>query len=118
MSESIEQMKRRLEFLVNERRRKHTEYEELRKQGKTTGISGILHALTGDAQTTLLQQQQIINRMNDINSQVRRLNFEIETLEAEIRKSEEGKRNCSSCGKDISRFPTDIEHCPYCGSKL
>ena len=133
MSESTEQMKRRLEFLVNERKQKYAEIQELGKQGKTTSISGILHALTGDASTSLLHQQQIINRMEDINSQIRRLDFEIDTLKAEISKSEpltyeqpgfkagvtfSSRRSCSSCGKDISQFPTDIEHCPYCGSKL
>ena len=133
MSESVEQMKRRLEFLENERTQKYAEIQELGKQGKTTGISGILHALTGDAQTSILHQQQTINRMKDINSQIRRLDFEIDTLKAEISKSEQSayeracslayeherqQRSCSSCGKAISQFPKDIEHCPYCGSKL
>jgi len=130
MSESPEQMKRRLEFLKSERRQNSEEFERLKKQGKWTGIGGILHALSGDgsAATSNLQAQGIIARLEDINRQNRKLDFEIETLEAEMRKSEQGfrvsvgdermGRSCPSCGKIIPLFPTDMKHCPYCGSEL
>lgn len=142
MSESVEAKKRRLEFLKNERQQKYSELQQLGELGKTQSLSAILHSLTGDGSTSLLHQQQNINRINDINSQIRRLDFEINSLEEEIGNSKErddsltqGYRYewhheempkegtvrhhyCPSCRKDISEFPADIKHCPYCGSKL
>jgi prefoldin subunit 5 len=118
LSESVETMKKRLEFLVNERQQKAVELQQLGQQAKSAGTSAILAALTGDASTRLLHQQQIIDRMRDISGQIRKLDFEISTLETEIKEREEKARQCPSCRKDISQFPAEIIHCPFCGSKL
>jgi prefoldin subunit 5 len=120
MSESIETLKKRLEFLKNERQIKYNELQELEKSKKRAGTSGILHALAGDAQTSILEIRQTKTRIEDVCGQIRRLDFEISTLETEIKKKEgdSAQRLCWSCQKNLSQFPTDAVHCPYCGSKL
>jgi flagellar capping protein FliD len=119
-------MKKRLEFLRNERQQKQAELERLEQRTNSTGGSALLHAILGDGvETHMLEMQQMKARAEDISSQIRRLDFEIDTLKTDMRKREADPitqyyrtRQCSSCGKDISQFPADALHCPYCGSKL
>ena len=80
MSENTETVRRRLEFLMNERQQKVRELEQISSQVKGVGASGILHSLLGDSTTHQLQMQQIQARIADINSQIRSIDFEINTL--------------------------------------
>ena len=83
MSDSSEATKRRIDFLINERQQKQAEVERLLSGRKITGVSGALHTLLGDSSATAtrtLELQQTNERINDLNSQIRALDFEISNL--------------------------------------
>lgn len=108
MSENIETMKRRLQFLVNERAYKLEELKLLEKNSKSllTEMRAMCSALLGDNadfNLQLSQQQQRNARINDIASQIRTLDFEISNLASEIKRKEnnltkDSQRTSSSDG--------------------
>jgi transcription elongation factor Elf1/ribosomal protein L40E len=114
---------RRLRFLVSEREQKCAELEQIVKQTKSARTSGILHALTGDAQTTILQMQQMNARAQNIQSEIRKIDFEIQQLQSEI--ANKGRQNtqtaveekifCRYCGVQNE---TDAVFCKKCGKKI
>jgi transcription elongation factor Elf1 len=65
---------------MNERQQKVREIERLRSQVKSVGASGILHSLLGDSTTHRLEVEQMGSRISDLNSQIRSIDFEIDTL--------------------------------------
>lgn len=113
----------RLNFLKGERQQKCSEMEQIRKQVKTTGVSGFLHALSGDAQTTILQMQQMNGRLNDIQGEIRKIDFEIQQLQSEIdnkgtqntQTANEEKVFCRYCGIPNE---ADAVFCKKCGKKI
>jgi len=105
LGESVETMRRRLEFAINEREQKVRELEQIRSQVKGVGVSGVLHSLLGDSQTSQLHLQQMQARVADINSQIRALDFEINTLRSAL------SSGSSTTGSSTARRFT----CPNCG---
>ncbi|MGA3193157.1 MAG: SHOCT domain-containing protein [Candidatus Bathyarchaeia archaeon] len=106
MDENMETMKRRLEFLINERQQKQAELEQLAKSSKKTGVSGVLHAMLGDGvETHMLEMQQMKARAADLNSQIRSLDFEINTLRSAL----------SSSSSAVVPSRTRRFTCPNCG---
>jgi hypothetical protein len=111
---------RRLRFLLSEREQKGAEMEQIRKQVKTTGVSGFL---SGDAQTTILQMQQMNGRLNDIQGEIRKIDFEIQQLQSEIdnkgtqntQTANEEKVFCRYCGIPNE---ADAVFCKKCGKKI
>lgn len=111
---------RRLRFLISEREQKCAELEQIVKQTKSARTSGILHALTGDAQTTILQMQQMNARAQDIQSEIRKIDFEIQQLQSEMTNKStqsvaEEKMFCRYCEVQNE---TDAVFCKKCGKKI
>jgi ribosomal protein L40E len=130
MSESVEMMKKRLEFLIRERDHKRAEAEQLVKKWHSTRREGIFGALIGtkDTQTTAQRMEHTKNRVEDLNSEIRKLNFEIKQLESEIKNRSEvtvtsktpeasslSKTFCRYCGVENE---TDAVFCKKCGKKI
>ncbi len=111
MGESVETMKKRLEFAMNERQQKVRELEQIRSQVKGVGVSDILHSLLGDSTTAQLQLQQMQARVADINSQIRALDFEINTLRNTLFSSSSKPMHYQiASALTVHRFT-----CPNCG---
>jgi hypothetical protein len=88
---------------VNERRHKQEELERLAQSKKWTGASGILHGVLGDGvETHMLEMQQNRARAEDIQSQIRQLDFEINALQSAI-------------GTAVSSATIEFK-CPSCGA--
>jgi transcription elongation factor Elf1/uncharacterized membrane protein len=104
-------MRRRLEFAMNERQQKVKELEQIRSQAKGVAVSGILHTLLGDSTTRELQMQQMQARVEDINSQIRALDFEINTLRSALFSSSSKPMHYQIANAlTVHRFT-----CPNCG---
>jgi hypothetical protein len=104
MSESRERAIRRLKYLSAERNDKVEEINQLSKSIEIAGRSGKLRALIGDPQTTILSMEQMNARIRDIGSEVRRIDYEIDELESQLKKnnaeSTEGSYVCAYCGAE------------------
>jgi predicted RNA-binding Zn-ribbon protein involved in translation (DUF1610 family) len=112
MGESAENTKRRIEFLMNEREQRVRELEQIRSQAKGVATSGILHALLGDSTTRQLELQQMNTRINDINSQIRSIDFEINTLRSALPSGSSKPMHYQiSDALSVHRFT-----CPNCGA--
>jgi hypothetical protein len=111
LGESVETMRKRPEFAMNERQQKVKELEQILSQVKGVGVSGVLHSLLGDSTTHLLQLQQMQARIADINSQIRSLDFEIDTLRSGLSSSFSKPMHYQIAGAlTVHRFT-----CPNCG---
>jgi len=121
MGESIDAMKKRLEFMKNERQQKQAELERLAKESKSTGTRSFLHAILGDnIATQELELQHMTTRAEDIKSQIRKLDFEIQQLESDLenRKTTSpalGRIFCRYCGVENE---TDAIFCKKCGKNM
>lgn len=119
----------RLKFLVNERQQKYAELQQLFKDSKSTSVSGILHILTGDGQTSLLNSQQQKNRIDNKNNEIRKIDFEIQQLRTHqtqelamlakktttVTQVSQEKMFCQYCG---AQNETDAVYCKKCGKKI
>ncbi len=107
---SQESKKRRLQYLYNEHQLKLEEYNHLRKSIDSTAKSGILHAILGDSQTSGLALQQLNARLNDVVSDLHRLDFDIDELESQL--NENSNESNEDDATECSVF------CSYCGSQM
>jgi hypothetical protein len=70
-----------VKFLIDEREKKCEEIKKLNSDLARTGVVGILSVFangSGPAQTTHLNMQQINGRISDIQSEIRKIDFEIQ----------------------------------------
>jgi L-lysine 2,3-aminomutase len=82
---AMENKKMQLQFLENERAIKYAELKQLYEQMKMTTTQGFLSLFSGgNAGMDMLRQQQISDRMSQLECELRRLDFEIDCLRKDI----------------------------------
>jgi len=111
ISADAERIKRHLEFLKEEKAKKEKDLRSTAGRGVWAGLDSIFGS--GDITSSHLAAQ----RIEDLKAEIRKITFEIEELEAELKKKEVSNA-CPSCGKNISWLPADATNCPYCGVQL
>jgi hypothetical protein len=77
---SQEFKKRRLQYLYTEHQLTLEEYYKLHKSIDGTTKNGYLHAILGDAQTSIFAMQQMNARLREVVSDLHRLDYEIGKL--------------------------------------
>ena len=91
-------MHKRYELLLKERRLKVNEIQRLETDRGKTGTSGFLNVLNGKTQTSLFNLRNTNARIDDMLAEIRRIDFELDRLEAEARDLEKSTVFCLYCG--------------------
>lgn len=104
---------RRYKFLIYRRQLKVDEIQKLEADKKKTSISGFLHILTGDGQTSILNLQQMNTRINQLITEINEIDFDLNELDAEARQA--NQVFCPHCAA-VNEIDTDL--CQRCGKKI